>query len=130
MTLDDQAQQAQERDEGLARQDGQVDQNDEQTGEQDERPGEPTGEPDERDEPTDQQDEWPGEPTGQRGDQLEQPVSGRPETGDRVVDRILTDLDETLTADPDEQVAAVGEAHRRLQARLSGPAPTDPPRPG
>lgn len=119
MTLDDQAQQARERDEDLARQDEQVDQNHEQ----DERPGERTGQQGER-------TERPGEPTERPGDQLEQQGSGRPETGDRGVDRILTDLDEALTADPDEQVAAVDEAHRRLQARLSGPAPTDPPRPG
>lgn len=65
--------------------------------------------------------------TGQPGDQQ---GPGRPETGDGAVDRILADLDEVLTEDPDEQVAAVTEAHRRLQARLSGPAPTDPPRPG
>lgn len=44
-------------------------------------------------------------------------------TGDAGVDRVLRDLAAGLSVeDPDAQVEAVTEAHRRLQARLSGPA--------
>ncbi|HSP59900.1 MAG TPA: hypothetical protein VLO09_02465 [Ornithinimicrobium sp.] len=54
--------------------------------------------------------------------------AGRPTTGDRVVDQALADLDGQLQdgADP---VAAVVEAHRLLQQRLTAPA-ADPEAPG
>lgn len=57
----------------------------------------------------------------------------RPSTGDPAVDRVLQDLDERLATTPEEQVDAVAEAHRVLQARLSSPTPPAPPgqaRPG
>lgn len=58
----------------------------------------------------------------------------RPRTADPGVERVLDELDHELH-DPDaDHVAAVAEAHRLLQARLSEPAtppaPPGPARPG
>jgi hypothetical protein len=55
-----------------------------------------------------------------------------PVTGDAAVDGIVADLDRALRGDPEHHLEAVGEAHRRLQARLSAPpGPARPqPRPG
>lgn len=60
----------------------------------------------------------------------DQPMPARPVTGDRDVDEILQSLDEALAADPEAQVGAVAEAHRRLQARLTAPAQPNPPHAG
>lgn len=56
------------------------------------------------------------------------PPSGAdaPTTGDRGVDAIVGDLVGALE-DPDrDDVEAVAEAHRRLQARLAGPSAPPP----
>ena len=70
--------------------------------------------------------------TGQDA-QTRAPVVVPPVTGDAGVDRVLTELQERLEDEPDDPVAAVTEAHRQLQARLTAPAPPAPPgqaRPG
>ena len=56
-----------------------------------------------------------------RPDQVERPV-----TGDPGVDRITADLHQAVGEDPEQVVASLTEAHRRLQARLSDPGPTPP----
>lgn len=50
----------------------------------------------------------------------------RPVTGDAGVDRVTADLQQTMGEGPEQVVAALTEAHRRLQARLSDPGPTPP----
>lgn len=60
-------------------------------------------------------------------------AQARPVTGDDAVDRLLRDLDDRLAAAPEDQVEAVTEAHRQLQARLAGQVTPTPPgqaRPG
>lgn len=70
------------------------------------------------------QPDQPAEPAGQ---------PARPVTGDSGVDRVLQELDGRLEGGTDEQVEAVTEAHRQLQARLTTPTPPASPgqaRPG
>lgn len=87
---------------------------------------EPTPDPDTRAEVDDEL--APDPDTGAQAQLVAPPV-----TGDAGVDRVLKELQERLQDGPDEQVAAVTEAHRQLQARLTTPAPPAPPgqaRPG
>lgn len=61
--------------------------------------------------------------TGQTG-RPDQAEVERPVTGDPGVDRITADLRQAVREGPEQVVAALTEAHRRLQARLSDPGPT------
>ncbi|WP_029541506.1 hypothetical protein [Serinicoccus profundi] len=54
--------------------------------------------------------------------------SSAPRTGDEEVDATLRALDEALTdEDPAAAAAALSEAHRSLQSRLTTPATSDEP---
>lgn len=63
---------------------------------------------------------------GRQDEPAEDPQVERPVTGDLGVDRIVADLQQAMGEDPEQMVAALTEAHRRLQARLSDPGPTPP----
>lgn len=66
----------------------------------------------------------------EHGNQTEDWTDLPPVTGDAGVDRVLQEVQEQLQGGPDEQVAAVTEAHRQLQARLATPTPPGQARPG